>query len=216
MLGSEVERNKDLPQRWDQRGTPRSFPATRIWSYNASRAKRANRRFAFVPRLSATPRGNVSRCSEGVDPPMKAKRCAWAANPKKAVAYLRVSTDRETQALGIYRPSARRWSRGQSEMVLKYASGSKRRSAAARRLREAGASLRAIAALGDHGAGLLVVQRLDRFSRDPLTAAMAELQVQRLGARVVSADGMGNGDDPGIAVDARRGAQLAAGCESGR
>jgi hypothetical protein len=42
-----------------------------------------------------------------------------------------------------------------------------------------------------------VVQRLDRFSRDPLGAAMAEIQVHRLGARVVTTDGVGNGDDPG-------------------
>jgi DNA invertase Pin-like site-specific DNA recombinase len=57
--------------------------------------------------------------------------------------------------------------------------------------------LQAIAALNDHKAGLLVVQRLDRFSRDPLTAAMAEIEVAKFGARVVTADGVGNGDDPG-------------------
>jgi len=57
--------------------------------------------------------------------------------------------------------------------------------------------LQAISALGEHGAGSLIVQRLDRFSRDPLGAAMAETQVHRLGARVLTTDGVGNGDDPG-------------------
>lgn len=57
--------------------------------------------------------------------------------------------------------------------------------------------MRAVHALREHGAGLLAVQRLDRFSRDPLTAAMAELQVAKAGARVMTADGVGNGDDPG-------------------
>jgi DNA invertase Pin-like site-specific DNA recombinase len=127
---------------------------------------------------------------------MKTKRCAWATNPKKAVAYLRVSTDREAQALGIQaqRTALESWAIRDGFEICEWFEEEVSGGAS---LDRRPVLLRAIAALGDHRAGLLVVQRLDRFSRDPLTAAMAELQAQRLGARVVSADGMGNGDDPG-------------------
>ena len=127
---------------------------------------------------------------------MKTKRCAWAANPKRAVAYLRVSTDRETQALGIQaqRTALESWAEREGIEICAWFEEEVSGGAS---LEKRPVLLRAIAALGHHSAGLLVVQRVDRFSRDPLTAAMAEVQVQRLGARVVSADGMGNGDDPG-------------------
>ncbi len=38
---------------------------------------------------------------------------------------------------------------------------------------------------------------LDRFSRDPFSAAMAEIELVKFGAKVVTTDGVGNGDDPG-------------------
>jgi site-specific DNA recombinase len=127
---------------------------------------------------------------------MKTKRCAWAANPKKAIAYLRVSTTREQQELGVsaQRAALESWAKRDGFEICEWFEEEVSGGAS---LERRPILLRAIAALGDHGAGLLVVQRVDRFSRDPLTAAMAELQVQRLGARVASADGMGNGDDPG-------------------
>ncbi len=55
--------------------------------------------------------------------------------------------------------------------------------------------LEALASVAAHGAGLLVVQRLDRFSRDPLTAALAEAELQKHGATLAVADGAGNGED---------------------
>jgi hypothetical protein len=56
--------------------------------------------------------------------------------------------------------------------------------------------LQAISALGEHGAALLVVQRLDRFSRDPFSAAMAEIELVKFGARMVTTDSAGDGQDP--------------------
>ena len=117
-------------------------------------------------------------------------------DPKRAIAYLRVSTDRETQALGIaaQRAALESWAvRDGIEIAawfIEEVSGGAS-------LEKRPVLLEAIAALNDHRAGLLVVQRLDRFSRDPLTAAMAEVEVAKFGARVVTADGVGNGDDPG-------------------
>jgi DNA invertase Pin-like site-specific DNA recombinase len=56
-----------------------------------------------------------------------------------------------------------------------------------------------IAALADlkaHKAGVLVVAKRDRLARDTLVAQLIERAAARVGAEVVSADGIGNGDDP--------------------
>ena len=46
------------------------------------------------------------------------------------------------------------------------------------------------------GAGLLVVSKRDRLARDVVVAAMIERLAERIGAKVVSAAGEGEGDDP--------------------
>jgi DNA invertase Pin-like site-specific DNA recombinase len=127
---------------------------------------------------------------------MTSKRSTRAADPGKAVVYLRVSTTREQQELGIsaQRAAVEAWAKRESVEICEWLEEEVSGGAP---LERRPVLLRAISALGDHDAGILVVQRLDRFSRDPLTAAMAELQVARFGARVVSCDGVGNGDDPG-------------------
>jgi DNA invertase Pin-like site-specific DNA recombinase len=56
--------------------------------------------------------------------------------------------------------------------------------------------LEAIATVATLKAGSLVVQRLDRYSRDPLTAALAECELRKNGACLVCADGAGSGDSP--------------------
>lgn len=54
----------------------------------------------------------------------------------------------------------------------------------------------ALADLGALGAGVLVIARRDRLARDVVVAAAIARAVTRLGARIVSADGVGNGDSP--------------------
>jgi DNA invertase Pin-like site-specific DNA recombinase len=54
----------------------------------------------------------------------------------------------------------------------------------------------AIAALREHGAGVLLVAKRDRVARDVLVATMIERAVESAGARLVSADGVANGDNP--------------------
>lgn len=56
--------------------------------------------------------------------------------------------------------------------------------------------LSALGALRSHGASVLVVAKRDRLARDVVVAALAERLVERTGARVVSADGVGDGDGP--------------------
>lgn len=52
----------------------------------------------------------------------------------------------------------------------------------------------ALAALREHGAGILVVARRDRIARDVLVSALVEREAEKAGARLLSADGAGNGD----------------------
>ncbi|MBU6430668.1 MAG: recombinase family protein [Cyanobacteria bacterium REEB65] len=54
----------------------------------------------------------------------------------------------------------------------------------------------ALGALQQHGAGVLIVQKRDRLARDVMLAAMATRLVEREGARIVTANGVGNGDTP--------------------
>jgi DNA invertase Pin-like site-specific DNA recombinase len=60
--------------------------------------------------------------------------------------------------------------------------------------------LAAIEAIDAHGAGVLVVAKRDRLARDVLTAALVERLCERKGARVLTADGAGNGDGPEAAL----------------
>lgn len=58
------------------------------------------------------------------------------------------------------------------------------------------ALLAALAALREHGAGALLVLRRDRVARDPYIALTIERSAAAAGARIVCADGAGNGDAP--------------------
>lgn len=126
---------------------------------------------------------------------MKNSRSTSKTDPTRAIAYLRVSTSALQQELGIeaQRQAIEAWATREGvEVVAVYAEEISGGAA----LEKRAVLLEAIGALRTHRAGLLVVQRLDRFSRDPLSAAMAELEISRVGARVVCADGVGNGNDP--------------------
>lgn len=112
-----------------------------------------------------------------------------------AVAYCRVSTDRTRQDLGAeaQRIAIEAWARRSGVTIaawfLEEVSGGAT-------LDRRPVLLEALGAVAAHGAGLLVVQRLDRFSREPLTAALAECELQRNGATLAVADGAGGGTDP--------------------
>jgi DNA invertase Pin-like site-specific DNA recombinase len=56
--------------------------------------------------------------------------------------------------------------------------------------------LTALDCMAARGAGLLVAARRDRFARDVIIAAQLERLVERVGAKLVSADGASDGDSP--------------------
>ena len=115
-------------------------------------------------------------------------------DPSRAVAYLRVST--EEQHLG---PEAQRMAIARWAELAKVAVVSWRTDAGVSGAADVGDRPSLEDALDDltaHGAGVLVVARRDRLARDVVIAATIERAAARCGAKVLSADGVGNGDSP--------------------
>ena len=112
-----------------------------------------------------------------------------------AVAYLRVSTDLERQALGAQaqRVAIEQWAAKNRITIERWFVEQVTGSAP---LDRRPVLCEALATVATMRAGGLVVQRLDRFSRDPLTAALAEAELRKCGASLLCADGTGGGDDP--------------------
>jgi DNA invertase Pin-like site-specific DNA recombinase len=95
-----------------------------------------------------------------------------ATDPKRAVAYLRASTDRQDLSPDAQAAAIEAWANRE------------------------GGLLGAIESVKATGAGILVVARRDRLARDVLVAAMVERLVEREGGRILTADGAGNADGP--------------------
>ena len=114
------------------------------------------------------------------------------ADPLIAVAYLRVSTDAETQALGLAAQKAAIASWAAREGIAVAGWHTETISGGAP-LHERTGLLAALAALKVHGAGLLIVQRIDRFSRDLASALAAEQALVDAGARLAVVEGGGGG-----------------------
>jgi DNA invertase Pin-like site-specific DNA recombinase len=121
-------------------------------------------------------------------------RTSRPGNPRLAIAYLRVST--EDQKLG---PEAQRaaievWAAREGVAVVAWhvdagVSGGS----------DIGDRPALVAALGElraSGAGILAVAKRDRLARDVYVAATIDRAIAASGARVVSADGAGNGETP--------------------
>lgn len=116
-------------------------------------------------------------------------------NPKLAVAYLRVSTDDQRQALGLeaQRRAIATWAAREGVRIVATFEESVSGGAS---FEDRPILLKAIATVGATRARALVVAKVDRFSRDPLSAALAESELRRHGAALACADGNGSGDDP--------------------
>lgn len=111
---------------------------------------------------------------------------------RKAIGYVRVSTDEQHLGPEAQRAELLRWcERNGAELVEVHADQGVSGGA---ELEKRPALLAALAAL-ERGAVLLVAKR-DRLARDPMIAAMVERLAARKGAAVVSAAGEGSGDSP--------------------
>ena len=117
-----------------------------------------------------------------------------ANDNRRAVAYIRVSTDDQQLGPDAQRAAIATWA-GRAGVTVVATFEDRGVSGGAAIDRRPGL-LAAVDALAGHGAGLLVVAKRDRLARDTMIAAMAERLAERAGARIVSAAGEGEGDDP--------------------
>lgn len=119
---------------------------------------------------------------------------ARPGNPKLAIAYVRVSTDKQHLGPDAQRAAIRDWARQQGVGVVDWFDDT---TCGATDLEDRPGLVGAVAALTQQGAGVLVVAKRDRLARDVAVAALIRRSVERAGACVISADGLGNGEDPG-------------------
>jgi DNA invertase Pin-like site-specific DNA recombinase len=117
-----------------------------------------------------------------------------AGDPKVAIGYVRVSTTEQDLGPQAQRAAIERWaeSRGVRVAAVYEDSGV---SGGAPVEKRAGL-LAALAAIREHGAGLLVGAKRDRFARDIMIATMAERAAGRAGAILTTADGSSDGQGP--------------------
>ncbi len=117
-----------------------------------------------------------------------------ATDPCLAVLYLRVSTTDQNLGPDAQLATVERWARANGVRIV--ATHEDHGVSGGASLDRRRGLLAALDALKEHGAGLLVVAKRDRLARDPIVAAMVEAAAARVGARIVSAAGEGDGDDP--------------------
>ena len=160
--------------------------------------------------LAAEPRGTPRatlplyawvpmRYKRGMATRTRARR-APVTDPRRAVAYLRVSTDEQHLGPEAQRAALEAWAAREGVTVVAWHTDAGVSGAAPVDRRPA--LMAALADLAVHGAGLLAVSRRDRLARDVMAAAMVERLAADGGARVVSAAGEGTegGDDPAAAL----------------
>lgn len=116
-------------------------------------------------------------------------------NPKTAIGYIRASTGDQRLSVEAQRTELDAWARRHGVRVASWHVDQGVSGTAPLDARPG--LLGALAALRDEGAGQLLVLRRDRLARDTYVAMTIERAVERDGARVVAADGQGNGDQPG-------------------
>jgi DNA invertase Pin-like site-specific DNA recombinase len=110
----------------------------------------------------------------------------------RAVVYLRVSTTEQHLGPEAQRAAIAAWA--QREGVELVAELSDEGVSGSADLEARPGLVEALAALRAHRAGVLVVAKRDRLARDVYVAATIDRAVEASGARVVCADGIGNGD----------------------
>jgi site-specific DNA recombinase len=117
-----------------------------------------------------------------------------ATNPRVAVAYVRVSKDDQKLGPEAQRASIESWAAREGVQVAAWCVDQGVCSVTPIDGRPG--LVAALAALREHGAGVLVVAKRDRIARDVVLTAGVERAAAQSGAAVVSAAGEGNGDAP--------------------
>lgn len=128
----------------------------------------------------------------------KATKAAKAANKGRAVLYVRVSTDEQALGPEAQREAAARWcaARGVELVTVCEDLGV----SGATPVERCPGLLEALRQLEAHAAGVLLVAKRDRLTREVVKGAVIEQLAARVGAEVISAAGEGEGTDPGAVL----------------
>lgn len=113
---------------------------------------------------------------------------------KRVIGYIRVSTTEQALGPEAQLAALRSWCTARGAELVAVCSDLGVSGAAP--LDKRPGLLAAVDALREHGAAVLLVAKRDRLARDVVVAAMVERLVERQGARVQSADGVGEGSGP--------------------
>lgn len=121
-----------------------------------------------------------------------AKRIEGSANV--AIAYLRVSTGKQELGLAAQRQAIEQWAKNHDVQVVAFCvdegvSGETP-------MEQRPALNQAFSLVLEHKAGLLLIARRDRLSRNVENSCLIERMCEASGARTHSVDGAGNGDSP--------------------
>jgi DNA invertase Pin-like site-specific DNA recombinase len=111
-----------------------------------------------------------------------------------AVAYIRVSKDEQCLGTDAQRATIRAWAARESFQIATWHID--RGVCSVTPVENRPALRAALASVRESGAGMLVVAKRDRIARDVVLAAGIERAAKSMGARLISADGSGNGDTP--------------------
>lgn len=125
---------------------------------------------------------------------MGGRKCVRPRSSSTAVGYIRVSTEEQTLGPEAQRVALARWAEARKIQLV--AVHEDRGVSGAAPLDRRPGLLAALASLESHSAAFLVAAKRDRLARDVIIAAQLERLVERQGARLVSADGAGEGDSP--------------------
>lgn len=115
-------------------------------------------------------------------------------DPKRVTGYIRVSTEDQNLGPEAQREAIQRWCEHNNASLVAVHMDLGVSGAAP--LERRGGLVAALQELKDSACGVLLVAKRDRLARDTMVAAMVERLVERSGARLLSADGVGNGEGP--------------------
>lgn len=117
-----------------------------------------------------------------------------AGNQRIGVGYLRVSTEEQNLGPEAQREAIEKWAVSNGVSIVGWFQDFGVSGGAG--LDKRPGLLEAIDMMKESGAGVFIVAKRDRLARDTMFSAMIERLVERAGGKVLSADGVGNGDGP--------------------
>jgi DNA invertase Pin-like site-specific DNA recombinase len=126
-------------------------------------------------------------------PALKARKKDSDGRQKRAVGYVRVSTDEQQLGPEAQEAAIRAYAARAGLELLKIIRDTVSGGAP---LDERPALVEALDALTEHSAGKLIVAKRDRLARDTARALFAERLIEQSGAQVVTADGVAGGTSP--------------------